>query len=78
MPFMAPLNIVGALTNPFSLAFRLFGNIIGGMVIMGLVYTAVPILIPVPLHFYFDIFSGVLQTFIFIMLTLTFIAMAAD
>lgn len=78
LPFMAPLNIVGALTNPFSLAFRLFGNIIGGMVIMGLVYTAVPILIPVPLHFYFDIFSGVLQTFIFIMLTLTFIAMAAD
>jgi F-type H+-transporting ATPase subunit a len=78
LPLMAPLNFIGALANPFSLAFRLFGNIVGGMVIMSLVYTAVPILIPVPLHFYFDMFSGILQTFIFIMLTLTFITMAAD
>lgn len=78
LAFMAPLNFIGALTNPFSLAFRLFGNIVGGMVIMSLVYTAVPIFIPVPLHFYFDMFSGILQTFIFIMLTLTFISMAAD
>lgn len=78
LPFMAPLNFIGALTNPFSLAFRLFGNIVGGMVIMGLVYAAVPIFIPVPLHLYFDMFSGILQTFIFIMLTLTFITMAAD
>ncbi|MDD4568910.1 MAG: F0F1 ATP synthase subunit A [Tepidanaerobacteraceae bacterium] len=78
LAFMAPLNFLGALTNPFALAFRLFGNIVAGIVIMGLVYQAVPIVIPVPLHFYFEIFSGILQTFIFIMLTLTFIAMAAD
>lgn len=78
IPFMAPLNFIGEITNPISLSFRLFGNMIGGMVIMSLVYTAVPIFIPVPLHFYFDMFSGILQTFIFIMLTLTFITMAAD
>jgi len=78
LPFMAPLNIIGAITNPISLAFRLFGNILGGMVVMALIYSAAPILIPIPLHFYFDIFSGLLQTFIFVMLTMTFISMAAD
>jgi len=78
LPFMAPLNIIGQFANPFSMAFRLFGNILGGMIIMGLVYSVVPVLIPAPLHFYFDVFAGVLQTFIFIMLTMTFVAMAAD
>lgn len=78
MIFMTPLNIIGAVTNPMSLAFRLFGNILGGMVVMGLVYSAAPVFVPIPLHFYFDIFSGLLQTFIFVMLTLMFIAMASD
>jgi F-type H+-transporting ATPase subunit a len=75
---MAPLNVIGQIANPFSMAFRLFGNILGGMIIMGLVYSVVPVLIPAPLHFYFDVFAGVLQTFIFIMLTMTFVTMAAD
>lgn len=78
LPFMAPLNVIGQIANPFSMAFRLFGNILGGMIIMGLVYSVVPVLIPASLHFYFDVFAGVLQTFIFIMLTMTFVTMAAD
>lgn len=78
IPFMAPLNIIGQIANPVSLAFRLFGNILGGMIIMNLIYSVVPVLIPAPLHFYFDVFAGILQTFIFIMLTMTFVASAAD
>ncbi len=78
LPFMFPLNIIGAVANPVSMAFRLFGNILGGMVIMGLVYSVVPAVVPVPLHFYFDIFAGVLQAFIFVMLTMTLIATAAE
>ena len=78
LAFMVPLNIIGAITNPMSLAFRLFGNILGGMVVISLVYSAAPILVPIPLHFYFDIFSGLLQTFIFIMLTLTFVSMETE
>lgn len=75
MPFLVPLNIVGELSNPISLSFRLFGNILSGGIIMGLVYGALGYLAPLaaPLHLYFDLFSGLVQTFIFMMLTMVFV-----
>ncbi|MCT4592768.1 MAG: F0F1 ATP synthase subunit A [Anaeromicrobium sp.] len=89
---MLPLNLIGELATPISLGFRLFGNIVGGLIIMSLLYSglgyastllgsSIPFLqtaIPVPLHIYFDVFSGVLQSFIFAMLTMVFVAMAID
>ncbi|TYP58790.1 F0F1 ATP synthase subunit A [Thermosediminibacter litoriperuensis] len=76
LPLLAPLNIIGSFANPVSMAFRLFGNILGGKIITGLIYSAVPLLVPVALHFYFDVFAGVLQAFIFVMLTAVFVSMA--
>lgn len=73
---LTPLNVIGEIANPVSLSFRLFGNIMSGVLIMGLVYNAVGFFAPLvapPLHAYFDIFSGVLQSFIFTMLTMVFI-----
>ncbi|MBU4542120.1 MAG: F0F1 ATP synthase subunit A [Firmicutes bacterium] len=84
MPFLLPINIIGELANPVSLSFRLFGNMLGGLIIMSLLYTALTgfmffaAVIPIPFHFYFDIFSGLLQSFIFTMLTMVFISMAMD
>lgn len=82
MPFLLPLNILSELATPISLGFRLFGNIVGGMIIMSLVYGALGYfaLIPVPaaLHVYFDLFSGLLQSFIFVMLTMVFVTMARE
>lgn len=92
LPALLPLNIIGELANPISLSFRLFGNIVGGLIIMNLVYGAlaslsgslglsIPIFqagIPAVLHIYFDLFAGLLQSFIFTMLTMVFIAMAMD
>jgi F-type H+-transporting ATPase subunit a len=91
---MLPLNIVGELATPISLGFRLFGNIVGGLIIMKLVYSAlaalsvkvigpnaIPIFqtgIPAVLHIYFDLFAGVLQSFIFTMLTMVNVSMAMD
>ncbi|WP_129599340.1 F0F1 ATP synthase subunit A [Anaerophilus nitritogenes] len=89
---MTPLNVIGELATPISLAFRLFGNIVGGTIIMGLLYGAlaafstklgitIPILqaaIPVPLHLYFDVFAGLLQSFIFTILTMVSVSMAMD
>ncbi len=76
LPFLLPLNILGELANPISLSFRLFGNILSGVIIMSLIYNALglisPLITPV-LHAYFDVFSGILQTFIFSMLTMIFI-----
>ncbi|MCL2223709.1 MAG: F0F1 ATP synthase subunit A [Defluviitaleaceae bacterium] len=76
----APLNVIGELARPISLSFRLFGNILGGMILMSLLY-AVPIVniaIPVPLHIFFDIAVGALQAVIFTMLSLTFVSLAAE
>ncbi|MGI6345072.1 MAG: F0F1 ATP synthase subunit A [Bacillota bacterium] len=70
-----PMNALGELARPVSLGFRLFGNIFGGLVIMGMLYMAVPFLAPAFGHLYFDLFSGVLQTFVFTMLTLVAISM---
>jgi len=43
-----------------------------------MIYSVVPIGIPVPLHIYFDLFAGVLQSFIFTMLTMVFVSMAME
>lgn len=78
---MTPLNVIGELANPVSLSFRLFGNILGGTIIMGLYYNMPAWLaygIPAPLHIYFDLFAGVLQAFIFTMLSMTFVGSAID
>ncbi|MGL4534689.1 MAG: F0F1 ATP synthase subunit A [Fusobacteriaceae bacterium] len=73
MPFMLPINIVGELAKPTNISIRLFGNMFAGMVIIGLIYKAAPILAPGPLHLYFDIFGGIVQSFVFVMLSLVYI-----
>jgi F-type H+-transporting ATPase subunit a len=78
---LTPLNIIGELANPVSLSFRLFGNILGGTIIMGLYYSVTPwiaYIAPAPLHVYFDLFAGLLQAFIFVMLSMTFVGSAMD
>jgi len=76
-----PLNIIGELARPISLSFRLFGNVLAGMIFMSLVYGLLPIYLrfalPAALHAYFDLFSGVLQTYVFCVLSLTFISTAS-
>ncbi|EOC99452.1 F0F1 ATP synthase subunit A [Caldisalinibacter kiritimatiensis] len=76
-----PLNVIGELANPVSLSFRLFGNILSGVIIMFLLYQALgafSIIVAPVFHAYFDVFAGVIQTFIFIMLTMVFISMAME
>ncbi len=90
---LTPINLIGEIATPISLSFRLFGNMVGGSIIMALVYSAlaafttalfgidIPILqvgIPAALHVYFDMFSGLLQTFIFAMLTMVFVSGSMD
>lgn len=77
IPIFLPINLIGEVSNLMSLCFRLFGNILGGVIIMGLVYDMLPTLLsfvlPAALHAYFDIFAGALQAFIFTVLSMTFI-----
>lgn len=76
-PIWAPINIIGNLAVPVSLSLRLFANILSGTAIMALIYTLlnkVAIIWPAALHVYFDLFSGAIQTYVFCMLTMTYIA----
>ena len=79
LPFMLPFNIIGEFANPLALALRLFGNMIAGTVINALIYFALgklAILIPAIASLYFDIFSAVMQAYIFIMLSMSYISSA--
>ena len=82
MVLLTPLNIIGELALPISLTMRLFGKILAGSIITMLVYTLIKLLMPwgvlglavTPfLHMYFDIFSGVIQTYIFFTLSSFFL-----
>ncbi len=75
---LLPLNIIGEVAAPFSLTFRLFGNLLSGYLIMTIVYTALVKIWPLfflaqPLHIYFDVFAGVIQTLIFVSLSMAYI-----
>ncbi len=79
MPFMLPFNLIGEVANPMSQALRHFGNIVSGMVIGGLIYFALgnfAIGLPAVLSLYFDLFSSVVQAYIFVTLTMSYVAMA--
>jgi F-type H+-transporting ATPase subunit a len=76
-PFF-PMHLMEEITKPISLSFRLFGNILGGVIIFELVYELFPLplrfVIPSFLHAYFDFFVGALQAYIFTVLSMTFIS----
>ena len=70
---VAPLNVLEIFIRPLSLCMRLFGNILGAFVIMELIKIVAPLLVPVPLSLYFDLFDGFIQAYVFVFLTSLFI-----
>lgn len=78
---IAPFKLLSDLAVPISLACRLFGNMLGGMVVVELVYFALgafSVGIPAVLGLYFNAFHPLIQFFIFINLSLTFIGEAVE
>jgi F-type H+-transporting ATPase subunit a len=86
---MLPLNIVGKLSSIVSISFRLFGNIFGGAIITKLYFTFISGSIILEtlgllsgLNFvmigFFTLFEGLLQAFVFAMLTLTYISLGTQ
>jgi len=77
-----PINLLGELARPVSLSFRMFGNVLAGLILLSLLYGLAPVflrfLLPVPLHIYFDLVSGGLQAFVFTILSLSYLGMAAS
>ncbi len=76
-PIWAPINIIGDVAVPISLSLRLFANVLSGTVMMALVYgllSKIAVIWPAALHVYFDLFSGAIQTYVFCMLTMTYVS----
>jgi F-type H+-transporting ATPase subunit a len=75
------MNFVSDIAAPVSLACRLFGNMLGGMIVMDLLYSAMgnaAIGFPSLAGLYFNLFHPLIQTYIFITLSLTFIGEAVE
>ncbi len=69
---MLPLEIASEIARTFSLTFRLFGNIMGEEIIIAILFIIAPFILPVPLMA-FSIFTGVLQAYIFTLLSTVYI-----
>ena len=72
---MAPLNIIGELAKVVSISFRLYGNIMGGAIIIIVVgHLVYSLVLPPFLNAFFGLFVGTIQAFVFTMLTLVYIS----
>ena len=80
-PVVSPFKILSDIAVPVSLACRLFGNMFGGMIVIDLLYYALgafSVGVPAVLGLYFNAFHPLIQFFIFINLSLTFIGEAVE
>lgn len=76
-PIMIPLNFIESLTRTFSLLVRLFGNVMSGVFVIGIVLTLAGLLVPIPLMA-LDLLTGAVQAYIFAVLAMVFIAGAIN
>jgi F-type H+-transporting ATPase subunit a len=73
--FMMPLNVIGEIAKIVSISFRLFGNIMGGAIIILVVsYLTYSLILPPFLYAFFGLFVGTIQAFVFTMLTVVYIS----
>lgn len=73
--FVGILELIGEFSRIISFSFRLFGNIFAGEVLLMVIGSLVPILLPIP-FIGLEIFVGFIQALVFAMLTLVFSSIA--
>ena len=76
-PLMMPIEIISHLSRPLSLSVRLFGNIMGEDIVLAVVLLLVPLLVPLPV-FALMIFTSCIQTLVFMLLAMMYIAGAME
>ncbi|HUT36613.1 MAG TPA: F0F1 ATP synthase subunit A [Planctomycetota bacterium] len=72
-PFMLPFNIIGEASRTLALAVRLFGNVMSGAMIGGILLAVVPIVIPTLMDV-LGLLTGMIQAYIFAILAMVYIA----
>jgi len=76
-PLMLPIELISHLSRPLSLSVRLFGNIMGEDIVLAVVLLLVPLLVPLPV-FVLMIFTSCIQTLVFMLLAMMYIAGAME
>ena len=71
-PLMIPIEVISHMARPFSLTVRLFANIFGEHLIVGVFFALVPFLLPLPIMV-LGLFTALLQSFIFMVLPMVYI-----
>jgi F-type H+-transporting ATPase subunit a len=81
-PIMVPINLIGEFSTPFSMGLRLFVNLLSGAIITAIFYGLLGLIgglfAGVVLHAVFDIFFGLIQAFVFFMLSTVNLSMASE
>lgn len=78
-PIVLPIEIISHFSRIISLSVRLFGNIFGEDLVILILFSLVPLLVPLPMQF-MALFTSIVQTFVFVMLSCIYIggAIAAE
>jgi F-type H+-transporting ATPase subunit a len=71
-PIMVPIELISHVSRILSLSIRLFGNIFGEELVILIIASLIPLLVPLPLMF-LGLFTGALQAFVFVMLTIIYL-----
>lgn len=74
-PFMLPFRVLSEVSRTVAMAVRLFGNIMSGTVLAGILLSIAPLLVPVPVHL-LELLIGQIQAYIFAVLATVYIASA--
>jgi F-type H+-transporting ATPase subunit a len=77
IPLMMPIEIISHLSRPLSLSVRLMGNMSGGHIVLAVIFILVPLLIPLPILI-LKILISVIQTLVFMLLSMMYIAGAME
>ena len=80
-PVFLPIHLIDILAKPMTLAFRLFGNIYAGEVLIAVILMLPGLyvfggIVPMPIWLGFSVFIGAIQSFVFTVLTIAYIAQA--
>lgn len=72
-PLMLPFNVIGELSRTLALAVRLFGNVMSGMKVAGIMVAIAPLIFPIFLRL-LGLLTGLVQAYIFAVLAAVYIA----
>jgi F-type H+-transporting ATPase subunit a len=73
--FMLPFNVIGELTRTLALAIRLYGNVMSGTIIVGILIGIAPFIFPIVMQL-LGLLTGLIQAYIFAILAMVYIASA--